>query len=106
MYYQLRIKDKLVFVGDFKYKLYNEQVHTVSILDVFYGSTDYEYLTQLLDTMIDIEILENGVMFAKLERVCLNEIEYHLRKDGVNFYGTFEEYYEDISKLEYDDDLD
>ena len=81
MYYSLRINDKLIFVEDFKYKLYDDGEHTVDLLNVLYGSKDYEFLTTLLEQDIDIELLDNGVMFAKLLNVCLKQVEYHLLND-------------------------
>ena len=101
MYYELKVNDdKSIFAEDFQYKLYNDEINTISIIGIFYASKDYEFLTKLLDVPISISLYDNDVLFAKLENVVLNEVEYHLKNDEVNFYGTFEEYREDVNKLE------
>lgn len=37
--------------------------------------------------------------FAELKYVVLDNVEYHLSEDDVNFYGTFKVYAEDTEKL-------
>lgn len=98
--YTLRIEEKDIIVEDCIYRLHNDKLHEVSIIGVFYGSGDYKLLSQLLDTPITIQWIWNDEVFAELRNVLLDKVEYHLKEDGVNFYGTFQEYAEDTGKLE------
>ena len=101
MYYSLIINDKELQAKDCVYRLDNEELHSISIMGVFYASDDYELLKGLLEVPIDIELIssENNLKFAKLKHVILDNVEYHLSEDDVNFYGTFYEYAEDTLKL-------
>lgn len=101
MYYTLIINDKEVHSKDCIYRLDNEELHKISIIGVFYASDDYEYLKNLLEVPIDIQLVgfEDEVKFAELKYVVLDNVEYHLSEDDVNFYGTFKVYAEDTEKL-------
>lgn len=103
MYYTLRIKDKDLVVRDCLYRLHNEGLHEVSIIGVFYGSEDYELLKNVLNTPINMQLIWEEEVFAELRDITLDDVEYHLIEDDVNFYGTFQEYAEDTDKLELED---
>ena len=98
MYYILKIgEDKFILAEDCYYHLYNEELHEIKILGVIYGSNEYELLKEKLNIPFDIELVESNSnkTFARLSEVTLDNVEYHLKDDDVNFYGTFKEYAED-----------
>lgn len=99
MYYTLRINDKDLMVKDFIYHLSDDE-SIVKIVGVWYGSETYTYLMGLLNDFCIIELVYDGKVFARLDGVSLNEVEYHLLDEDINFYGVFMDYSEDLSVLE------
>ena len=102
MDYILKINDDEIIVEDCFYHLYNEELHEIKIIGVLYGSKHYEILKSKLNTPFDLELVDfnNDKTFAKLSEVTLDNVEYHLKMDDVNFYGTFKEYAENTEEIE------
>lgn len=103
MEYILKIdKNQLIKVEDCFYHLYNEELHEIKIIGVLYGSKDYEILKDKLNIPFDMELIDfnTNETFARLSEVTLDNVEYHLKMDDVNFYGTFKSYAEDTEILE------
>lgn len=102
MNYIIKIGEDELIVEDCFYHLYNEELHEIKIIGVLYASNDYETLKKKLNAPFDMELVDfnSNETFARLSEVTLDNVEYHLRNDDVNFYGTFKEYAEDTEKLE------
>lgn len=103
MNYILKIdEEQIVMVEDCFYHLYNEELHEIKIIGVLYGSKDYELLKGKLNVPFDMELVDFNTdkTFARLSEVTLDNVEYHLKMDDVNFYGTFKEYAENTEEIE------
>lgn len=96
MNYLIKIEDDEVLVEDCFYHLYNEELHEIKIIGVLYGTKDYDILKGKLNVPFDMDLVyfNNNETFARLSEVTLDNVEYHLKDDDVNFYGTFKEYAE------------
>lgn len=102
MNYILKIDEEQLMVEDCFYHLFNEELHEIKIIGVLYGSKDYEILKDKLNVPFDMELVyfNNNETFAKLSEVTLDNVEYHLKMDDVNFYGTFKSYAENTKNIE------
>ena len=100
MYYSVKVNDNEVMCKDFVYHFNNCEENPFRLVGVWYGSEAYKFLVGLLDDFCTIELIVDGNVFARLDGVVIEDVEYHLLDEDVNFSGVFIDYSEDLSVLE------
>ena len=99
MYYNILVNGNMILCGGMEYELYADDLHKITISDVLYGSEDYDYLSDKLNTYLDIELECKNKTFAFFKDVKFNNVKYDLSKDSATFKGTFKEYGEDLKVI-------
>lgn len=99
MYYKILVNDNMVLCGGMEYELCDEDLHKISISDVLYGSSDYDFLSDNLGEYLTIKLECDDKVFARLDGVKIKNIKYNLSDDSASFTGTFKEYTEDLKVI-------
>ena len=102
MLYNIKVDDKiLTTVYDLTYSLYLDKQNTIC-LSVAYATLDYEFLTLKINNYVTIELSDifTKQVFARMDNVKLENIHYNLKENLTEFTGVFEQYLENINKID------
>lgn len=100
MYYNVKVNGRNIICKDFLYDMNKDDGNRLSLFGVWYGSEDYKYLVELMDEVVSVELICDGLVFARFTGVELKRVKYHLVDEDVSFDGCFDVYVEDLSVLE------